>query len=188
MAQTTEMKKRKFTKVFALLLAMVMVLALPVEASAAAKVTAVTKETKAKAVKKGKTVVTLPKATKKSSTYSYVKFKAPATKTYKITLGNLRKRGRSSASDILATHSSLYKNGYYGLDRVTIKLNKKKTDVMYICSAYSWSISKSYTKKITANTFLPSRTASVKLKKGETLYIGMGNIERTKLCLDLTIK
>ena len=44
------------------------------------------------------------------------------------------------------------------------------------------------TKKITANTFLPSRTASVKLKKGETLYIGMGNIERTKLCLDLTIK
>ena len=53
MAQTTEMKKRKFTKVFALLLAMVMVLALPVEASAAAKVTAVTKETKAKAVKKG---------------------------------------------------------------------------------------------------------------------------------------
>ena len=51
MAQTTEMKKRKFTKVFALLLAMVMVLALPVEASAAAKVTAVTKETKAKAVK-----------------------------------------------------------------------------------------------------------------------------------------
>ena len=167
MAQTTEMKKRKFTKVFALLLAMVMVLALPVEASAAAKVTAVTKETKAKAVKKGKTVVTLPKATKKSSTYSYVKFKAPATKTYKITLGNLRKRGRSSASDILAAHSSLYKNGYYGLDRVTIKLNKKKT---------------------TANTFLPSRTASVKLKKGETLYIGMGNIERTKLCLDLTIK
>ena len=64
MAQTTEMKKRKFTKVFALLLAMVMVLALPVEASAAAKVTAVTKETKAKAVKKGKTVVTLPKATR----------------------------------------------------------------------------------------------------------------------------
>ena len=188
MAQTTEMKKRKFTKVFALLLAMVMVLALPVEASAAAKVTAVTKETKAKAVKKGKTVVTLPKATKKSSTYSYVKFKAPATKTYKITLGNLRKSGRSSASDILAAHSSLYKNDYYGLDRVTIKLNKKKTDVMYICSAYSWSISKRYTKKITASTFLPSRTASVKLKKGETLYIGMGNIERTKLCLDLTIK
>ena len=96
MAQTTEMKKRKFTKVFALLLAMVMVLALPVEASAAAKVTAVTKETKAKAVKKGKTVVTLPKATKKSSTYSYVKFKAPATKTYKITK---RKVKLTSASD-----------------------------------------------------------------------------------------
>lgn len=184
------MKKRKFAKVFALLLAMVMVFALPLEASAASKVTAVTRDSKAKGVKRGTTVVTLPKATKKGSTYSYVKFKAPATKTYKITLSNLRKSGKSSDSDILAAHSSLYKRNSWGLSSVNIKLNGKKTSVMYLCSTYSWSIDRAYSsnKKITASTFLPSRTAAVKLKKGETLYIGMGNIEKAKLCLNLTIK
>lgn len=168
---------------------MVMMFALPIEASAAAKVTATTNVSKAKRVKTGKTVVTVPKSRNFSA--AYLKFTAPATRTYKFTFNNIRKYGRKSTQDIesmwiaLETKKKRTYGTYY--ERINLKQNGERTNSLYLESKYSWSISKTYTKKITADIFVPSRTASLRLKKGQTIYITAGT-DSHKVCYDLTIK
>lgn len=179
------MKKRKFTKIMVLLLAMVLMFSLPIEAAAAGKVTAGTSFKKAKTVKSGKTVVTTPKDS--GQIVSYLKFKAPATKTYKITINNLRKYGKKSSQtieSIFINFNSLEKDGR--INYLKFKQNEKKSyETLWICSQESWKYGK--TKKIKAGTFIPSRTAGIRLKKGQTIYIVAGN-KNYKRCYDLTIK
>lgn len=178
------MKKRKITKMIVLLLAMVMMFSIPIEASAA-KVTAAKNWHKAKTVKKGKTSVTVPKMDISSS--GYVKFKAPATKTYKFTINNVRKYGKKSSQGIEHNWISFGTKGRYDyLNSVAIKQNGKKTYTLWVCSQMSWSIGR--TSKITSSTSLPSRSVSIRMKKGQTIYIQSGIDMDGKTCYDLTIK
>lgn len=169
---------------------MIMVLALPMEASAAAKATAAADWKKAKAVKAGTTVVTIGDATKTKANNGYVKFKAPATKTYKFTLSNIRRYGKKSTNDVITTYAGFRTATQYGgYNTLKFKQNKKDTYSLYLCSVKSRNIALKYgNKTVTAYTPLPSRTVSFKLKKGETIYIGLSNINRYKLSYDLKIK
>ena len=167
-----------------MLLAMVMMFSLPIEASAA-KVTATKNWQKAKTVKKGKTSVTVPKMDLSSA--GYVKFKAPATKTYKFTINNIRKNGKSSSQVIEHNWISFKTKGNYGyLDSVAFKQNGSKVYTLWVCSKMIWSIGKP--SKITSSTSLPSRSVNIRLKKGQTIYIQSGIDTESKTYYDLTIK
>lgn len=169
-----------------MLLTMVMMFALPLEASAASKVTAATTEKKAKTVKKGTTVVTVPKSSK---SFGYIKFKAPSTKTYKFTLKNIRRYGKKSSGDIIHTSVDFTtKDSYGGKKYLSFKQNGSNEYSLWLCSQKSWKINKPYTKKVTSSTSYPTRTASIRLKKGQTVYLSFCNVSDFKVSYDLTIK
>ena len=169
---------------------MVMVLVLPLEASAAAKTTAAADWKKAKTVKTGTTVVTIGDPRKTKANDGYVKFKAGAAKTYKFTLSNIRKYGKKSANDVLITHAGFRTPTQYGgFKTLKFKQNKKDTYSLALCSAKSRKIALSTgNKKVYYYTSLPSRTVSFKLKKGETIYISLSNTNACKISYDLKIK
>ena len=114
---------------------------------------------------------------KKKGTYNindkknegFVRFKAPNSGTYILTVYNMRDWGKSSAASKNIGFYCVYKKAgnYYNMQKLTT--NYGKSYDFKICSKY-WSRNASIVKKSTSG-YLYSRYAKVKLKKGETILI-----------------
>jgi len=119
---------------------------------------------KATKIKKGKTY------TLQFSPEGFVKFTAPKTKTYKFTFSNLKSVGKSG-SDINHSYITFYMNKYgTSLSGVTsVKTKGGTTSTLWVCTKYSYSLSRVST--VRTGTSLPTRTGSVKLAKGQTIYL-----------------
>jgi hypothetical protein len=160
--------KRITALALALVIALsVMVVANPSDAEAAStkKVTAVTNYKKAPAIKTGTTKVTYKKKE------GYVKFTASKKGTYVITFSGLA-TVPATKEDITYGFSDIYKKNSYGyLESVKVKTNKnKKTWSLYLTTKFCWN---NFDKEdgYGASNSLYSRTATLTLKKGETIYI-----------------
>ncbi|SNU05036.1 hypothetical protein SAMN06297422_102149 [Lachnospiraceae bacterium] len=117
---------------------------------------------KAPAVKKGTTKVTMKKQ------HSYVKFTAPATKTYKITFSNVYDPADSSKKiNGYFTVRKLNYGKYVWAEKVKT-YGGKTTSIQVANSAFlaNWT---AYGDKV--NHYKTSRTATIKLKKGETIWM-----------------
>ena len=118
-------------------------------------------EKKASKVKKGTTILTIPKAG------GYIKFVAPATKTYKITFSNIKDK-KSKDEKVLITPLMKYDLDPQYCVSVDVSTQGGKTSYFYmLCKDYPVF---EKNRKIDASTSLKSRTAKIKLKKGETIY------------------
>ena len=120
---------------------------------------------KAPKIKKGKTIVT--NKGNQSKTY-VVKFTAPKTKTYKISLSNVR---NSKDKDGINGHfyiSKLNEYGYY--NHLKLKTNGGKSSIFQIGDK-QWCSSWGHPEKKKVDGYYANRYINVKLKKGETIYI-----------------
>ena len=163
---------RKHLCIFLLSVLTIASLSFSVRAEAAGKVKhhpfspTLTASVKKKAfrVKTGKTTCKL--TTKGYSTSGYVSFKVPKSKKYKITFSRLtypkNGYGNNGFAYICRPVDSY---GSIHLDQLTFSTTGGKTQTAYFGSA-SFADGKS-----TANSYLASRTCSLKLKKGETIYM-----------------
>ena len=113
---------------------------------------------KAPTVKKGTTVVTLKKAA------GFVKFKAPSTKSYKFTFSKLS--GPNGFTSSFTSFLGANENGK--LTFVPVKTYGGKNTALFLSSK---KVSTQLTNAKKKDYFLTSRTATVKLKKGQTVYI-----------------
>lgn len=157
---------RKFLKSLTILMAVFLIAFAPVTTYAATKyVKSTSKEGASKTIKTGKTVVT---AKSKSPTSNYVRFKAPRTKTYKITVRNLRTLKDSSRKSNISAYMSFYKGAgkSVGNDGLSFVQQGTQVNALWLHSAYT----KSYQSK-TAYAMLPSRTVNIRLNKGDVVYI-----------------
>lgn len=147
---------------FLLVLAVVVSVASPVKVEAATrKATAASKATKATTVKTGTTIVTV-----KSSKDGYTKFKAPKAGTYVITISDVK--GKSS-NNIINGGISLNEMSEYGLiGYPKLKTEGGKTDYFKVASKKSAKYSTSGKK---VDRYLSKRTITVKLKKGQVVYM-----------------
>lgn len=151
---------RKITK---MLLLFVMLAAMALPAQAAKKVSANPNYKKAPQVKMGTTKV----VAKKND--SYVKFKAPAAGTYKITISNissLEKKG----SDINLGNFYIGKSNSYGVISETVKTQGGKNNCLFTATKYSYDHFYK-NKPVTSNLYLASRYGQIKLKAGEDIYM-----------------
>lgn len=165
---------KKMTKGAALLLAASMMAAMP---AAAKTVSSGKTYAKAKAVKAGKTTIK-----QKSGKRGYVKFTATASKTFKFTLNNLRCTG---------DFQNVYANANFTSGgewkTLTTKQNKKKTTTLWLTTARNWA--NTTNKKVTYSTNIPSRTASFRLAKGQTVVLYLyGAASGKTFYYDLKIK
>jgi hypothetical protein len=161
-------------KLTALALALVIALSVIVvanpsdtQAASTKEVTAATNCKKAPAIKTGTTKVTYKQSK------GYVKFTAPKKGTYVITFSGLAtKPVPASGRDICYSYCNIGKKilGSY-LDPIKVKTNKnKKTDVLWVTTKYCWNDSNK-AEGYGVDNYLYSRTATLSLKKGETIYI-----------------
>ena len=173
-------KKSTLLVCLGLVMALVLTVLTPVtgmEAQAARKVTTNYNYKKAPAVKTGTTTVTARPF--KSANYKkknlaavgFVKFKAPKAGTYQFTVSKVAIKGDATSyangavTFMTGTGSSIYPAKY-----LKVKTQGGKTSTLYICSrTYSRS------QKTTIGTFLTSRTATVKLSKGQVVYLDFNN-------------
>lgn len=177
---------KKIKKLVAACLIMVMAIctaattATDVQAATAKK--AVTNYKKATAVKLGKKYTVTAKTTNKKY-LAYVKFKAPKTGTFKVTIGNVHSKGLSSAKEIGFGTAYIGKSSAYGLLREKVKTQYGKSSSLFLCTKYSATSGK---KKV--GSYLPSRYGKIKLKKGEVIYIYMScSATKKTWCYDLKI-
>lgn len=179
-------KRKKSTMLVCLGLVMALVLTTLVpttsmEVQAAKNVTTNYNYKKAPAVKVGTTTVTAKPY--KSANYKkknvtavgFVKFTVPKAGTYQFTVSKVAIKGDSTSYANgavtfytgVGSSSSVYPKSY-----LKVKTQGGKTSTLWVCS----STSSYYTpSKVTAATFLTSRTATVKLKKGQVVYIDFNN-------------
>ena len=152
-------------------------------AMAAAKVTASSNKIgKAKKVKIGTTYVTVKKSSAYDSKDRYLKFAAPKSGRYKITFSNIKSvpgKKKDFNCGSIAISKILYKTSKEP-SSVKIKTKGGSTYFLYVCSKFMNSLNKD--KKIDKYSYLPSRTASISLKKGETIWIQMSFVEKTTAC------
>ncbi len=174
------MKKNNFIKraliaaSFAIALAVVVPATGAVEVQAAKKVTAGVNEKKAKVVGVGTTAVTAKKSSKDDMHHAYLKFKAPKAGSYVFTLSDFKTKGIKASKDVEIGGFSLLTKDAYGYIPETVKTEGGKTERMNICTGaatkddYFKSLNK---KRKKLERYLPKRTATMKLKKGETVWI-----------------
>ncbi len=186
------MKKRK--SALLVCMGLVMALALTVFAPAAGmevqavrKITSNYKYRKAPAAKTGTTIVTARpykssnNSKKAMSAVSWVKFTAPKAGTYQFTFSDYMVKNKKD--DILFgaismyTGISRYADAAYPDNHLKVKTQGGKTYSLDMCSAASY---RKY-GKITTATSLPSRTATVKLKKGQIVFMNFNN-SKTATC------
>ena len=116
---------------------------------------------KASKVKKGTTILTIPKGN------GYIKFVAPATKTYKFTFSNIKDKKSKIASVII---TPLMKYDFKPQYCVSVDVSTKggiTSSLRLFCKDYPVP---EKNRKIDSDTYLKSRTAKIKLKKGEIIY------------------
>lgn len=192
-------KKRKSTLLVCL--GMVMTLAFAtlapmtsMEAQAAKTVTSNYTYTKAPAVKTGTTtVIAKPykgsnNSTKTKTAVSWVKFTAPKAGTYQFTISNYGVKGDSSAilhgAVTMMTGKSTYSGAKYPKSYLKVKTQGGKVYTLWLCSASAY---RNY-GKITTGTSLTSRTATVKLKKGQVVYLDFNNSKTVSCKLNIKRK
>lgn len=175
-------KRRKSTMLVCLSLVIALVLttlapAASMEVQAAKKVTTNYNYKKAPAVKTGTTIVTARpyKAAnykkKNLAAVGFIKFKAPKAGTYQFTISKVAAKGNSTAyANGAVTFMTGKGSSIYPAKYVQVKTKGGKTTTLYVCS-------KQYTtsQKTTTSTFLTSRTATVKLSKGQEIYLDFNN-------------
>lgn len=171
--------KKTMKRMAALALALVMALSIvvignPTDASAAKtnKVTANTTDNykKAPALKTGNNLVTV-KITKSSRARGLVKYTAKKKGTYVITVSGMN--GYDKPDINLGNYyiKKLKKSGSFAyLDKVKVKTNKGKTDWLKLATKYSYNNFYKSKGQGTSN-YLYKRTATISLKKGESIYI-----------------
>lgn len=188
------MKKKNLMKLLILFLTMMMALALPAEASAATKKVTAASEKRAKTIKTGKTTVVFSKTV--GNSLDCVKFKASKSKTYKVNLSNVRVNGRKSSQDSVLTVAVASVGKMEDGKLVYVTVSGERIPLIF---AGSTGFSKDYAQEVaelkkeygidlSALKIGRSKSFSVKLKKGQTLYLYFTNIEDKKLACDVTIK
>lgn len=180
---------KKSTKLLCLSLVMALVLSVfapttAIEAQAAKKVTTNYNIKKAPSVKVGTTTVTskpykYANYKKNLSSVGYVKFKVPKTATYQFTISNVAKKGDSKS----------YANGAVSFRTSTGTSLKVKTEggkayTLWVRSAANYT----QNGKVTTSAFIPKRTATIKLKKGQIIYINFNNISTNTYSLKIKKK
>ena len=169
---------KKIMKKSLLFLAMaVLTLAMCTMGASAASVTVKAQKfttSTATAAKKAKRVgigtTKLAKIGSASEPGGYVKFTAPKTAKYSFTISKPHCL-KTSYSDILNGHAYImttYGNGSY-ITMAKVSTKGGKATSLYLCSPYSYSLHSN--DAATAYTALPSRTAKIKLQKGQTVYV-----------------
>ena len=116
---------------------------------------------KASKVKKGTTILTIPKGN------GYIRFVAPETKTYKFTFSNIKDK-KSSIEQV--NISPLMKYDPKPQYCVSVDVSTKggiARSLSLLCKDYP-VLEKN--RKIERYTFLKSRTAKIKLNKGDIIY------------------
>ncbi len=180
------MKRKKSTLLVCLGLVMALVLTTlvpitSIEVQAVRKVTSSYKYKKAPAAKTGTTIVTAKpykgsNNNKKAMTaVSWVKFTVPKTGTYQFTFSDYVVKDKKD--DIMFgvinmyTGISRWADSGYPQDYLKVKTNGGKSYSLYMCSPSA------YVKpaKVGKYDSLSSRTATVKLKKGQIVFISFNN-------------
>lgn len=165
-----------------------------IEAQAAKKVTTNYNYKKAPAVKTGTTTVTarLYKSAnykkKNLAAVGFVKFTVPKTATYKFTFSKVAIKGNSSsyANGAITFYtgtggaSSIYPTKY-----LKVKTEGGSTGTLWLCSSY---LGGAAPKKPKTGSFLTKRTATVKLKKGQVVYISFNNNKTNTYSLNIKKK
>lgn len=174
---------KKTTKMICLSLVMALVFsvltpAAVMETQAARKVTANYNYKKAPAVKVGTTVVTAKpynaknNSTKNKTSVPWVKFTATKTGTYQITFSNYVCKQKPDNILFSAVNAMTGKSeGKYPGSYFKVKTQGGKTSTLWMCAPSSYS----KTGSVTTGTSLPTRTATVKLKKGQVVYFSFNN-------------
>lgn len=187
------MKKNNFIKrvLVALTFAVAVAVMIPatgsVEAQAAKKVTGHANWKKAPTVKINQTY----KVTSKNKNGTFVKFKAPKAGKYVVTISNINSIG-VKASDVDHNLANFYikkqSSGDY-LSWVKVKTQGGKTDWLRMATPDSYN---DYYKgtKVKVSTYLNKRTATLTLKKGETIYVNMSYFtgKKSRCTYNLKIK
>lgn len=167
----------KRTSIFIMVVALICAFSMPIgninAEAKSKKVRTVTTKTanpkKAKALRKGTTKVV------NKGSWVIVKFKAPKTKTYKLTFYNVNavRKADKKRNSVNGSVQLSYLNKY-GLQPIKAKTNYGKAWFLQLASKnfykswYKWQ-KKSAKKKY--NSYLLKRYATVKLKKGKAVYI-----------------
>lgn len=191
MKKNNVIKRVLMAATFVLMLAVVIPAAGTVEVQAAKKVTAGVTEKKAKTVRVGTTTVTARKCAKDDMHHAYLKFKAPKSGKYVFTLSDFKTKGRKVSQDVEIGYFSLLTKDTYGFYPETVKTEGGKTERMNICTgaaakdAYYKSLNKE-SKKV--NRYLSKRTATIKLKKGETVWLFVSYTNYRQFSYKLNIK
>lgn len=180
------MKKNNFIKralvalTFAVAVAVMVPAAGSVEAQAAKKVTANKKYKKAPTVKTGTTTVTSKKSSQNVG--KYVKFKAPKTGTYKFTVSSF-----SPADEINCGYFCFY-NDPAKYDRLRdLKTEGGRASSFHIASKkFMNGFKHGNTKK--ADRYATSRSATMKLTKGQVVYMYLYYTTANKYTYKLKIK
>lgn len=162
-------KMKKFICALLVMLTAVTMMTEPFQAEVQAARTV----TAAKTWKKAPTI-------KKKGTYNvndkkndgYIRFVAPKTGTYTISVYNNRDWGKSSAATQHLGSFYVYKYNpdYKSLSMQTLKTNYGKNWTFKI-SSLNWYNRYYKSGKKNSSTYLYNRYAKIKLKKGETIYI-----------------
>ena len=177
----------KAKKTILLLMVMLMTTAVPVAAMAAVKTVKKSEfttklsaaEKKGLTVKKGKTVLKVSQG--------YVKFTAPASGKYTFTFAGLK---QLSSKGYEVGHTSFMKKSPYSDTSITtlmIKTKGGKTSAMDLCTK-AFHNKNNKGKKITTSTYIPSRSTTLSLKKGEKVFIYMYFGSQVRDQITLTIK
>lgn len=180
------MKSTKGIKKLLMALALVLCVAAFVPATASVQAEAKTKTVtanknykKAPALKKGVTY----KVKVNSKSKTYLKFTAPASGTYKVTISNIASAPKvKDGHDILYGGLYLRKKSEYSNYLFTQKIKTKGGSEYILNTTTQYCYSLSGKKKVTAYTSLPSRYGKIKLKKGETIYLEYMFSNKSKKC------
>ncbi|MBD5544942.1 MAG: hypothetical protein HDR01_12090 [Lachnospiraceae bacterium] len=174
--------KSKLLVCLGLVMALVLTTVAPatsMEVQAAKKATTNYNYRKAPAVKTGTTTITARpfKASnskkKNLAIVGFVKFTAPKTATYQFTVSKVAIKGKPGtyANGCVTFYTGMgSSSSRYPKSYLKVKTQGGKTDTLYVCSSSEYKPA-----KITANTFITSRTATVKLKKGQVVYLDFNN-------------
>lgn len=180
------LNKRKSTLLVCMGLVMALVLtafvpAASMEVQAARKVTSNYNYKKAPAAKTGTTVVTARpykssnNKKKNMTAVSWVKFTAPKDGTYQFTFSNYVVKNSKDAilfgNITMFTGVNRYADSTYPDSYLKVKTNGGKSYTLYMCSPSAYR----KPAKVSQYDSLSSRTATVKLKKGQIVFMDFNN-------------
>ena len=109
------------------------------------------------------------------SAVSWVKFTAPKTGTYQFTFSDYAVKANKNEKfyGSIAMHTGInkYKNSSYPQEYLRIKTKGGRAYILCMCSPSAYN----KPAKVHISDYLSSRTATVKLKKGQIVFINFNN-------------